>query len=110
MSRDLEEENYYLAKGGAKIPIKWTAPEAVNYRKYSTASDVWSFGCLVYEIWSMGCKPFMEMTNFEVHISTSLNVYSSNIKLQAFEKISAGYCLPPSSGCHKIFYELMIKC
>ena len=110
MSRDLEEENYYLAKGGAKLPIKWTAPEAVNYRKYSTASDVWSFGCLVYEIWSMGCKPFMEMTNFEVHISTSLNVYSSNIKLQAFEKISAGYCLPPSSGCPKIFYELMIKC
>ena len=110
MSRDLEEENYYLAKGGAKLPIKWTAPEAVNYRKYSTASDVWSFGCLVYEIWSMGCKPFMEMTNFEVHISTSLNVYSSNIKLQAFEKISAGYCLAPSSGCPKIFYELMIKC
>ena len=73
MSRDLEEENYYLAKEGAKISIKWTAPEALNYRKYSTASDVWSFGCLVYEIWSMGCKPFMEMTNFEVHISISLN-------------------------------------
>ena len=50
MSRDLEEENYYFAKEGAKIPIIWTAPKALNYRKYSTASDVWSFGCLVYEI------------------------------------------------------------
>ena len=81
MSRDLEEGNYYLAKKGAKIPIKWTAPEALHYRKYSTASDVWSFGCLMYEVWSMGCKPFMERTNFEVHSSQSLYNYSSNAKI-----------------------------
>ena len=81
MSRDLEEGNYYLAKEGAKIPIKWTAPEALHYRKYSTASDVWSFGCLMYEVWSMGCKPFMEITNFEVYSSQSLYNYSSNAKI-----------------------------
>ena len=47
--------------------MKWTAPEALKYRKYSSASDVWSFGCVLYEIWSLGEKPFQEMTNQEVN-------------------------------------------
>ena len=42
MSRDLADDNYYVAHGG-KIPVKWTAPEALNYKKYSTASDVWRY-------------------------------------------------------------------
>ena len=65
MSRDLANENYYLSKGG-KIPVKWTAPEAVHYRKYSTASDIWSYGCLLYEIWSLGKMPFDNCSNSEV--------------------------------------------
>ena len=47
LSRDLSDENYYISHGG-KVPVKWTAPEALDYRKYSTASDVWSYGCLLY--------------------------------------------------------------
>ena len=46
--------------------MKWTAPEALSYRKYSTASDVWSYGVLLYEIWAMGTKPFRDCTNTEV--------------------------------------------
>ena len=82
MSRDLADETYYISRGG-KIPVKWTAPEvksdtpnhtfiilffqALHYKKYSTASDVWSFGCLMYEIWSLGHKPFEKNSNAEVH-------------------------------------------
>lgn len=41
-----------------RAPVKWTAPEALMYHKYSSASDVWSFGIVMYEIWSLGNKPY----------------------------------------------------
>ncbi len=65
MSRDLEDQNYYVSHGWA-IPVKWTAPEAIHFKKYSTASDVWAYGCLLYEIWSVGHKPFEGIRNVEV--------------------------------------------
>ena len=65
MARDLLDTEYYVSRGGM-IPVKWTAPEALSYRKYSTASDVWSFGVVMYEIWAVGMKPYQGMTNAEV--------------------------------------------
>ena len=78
MSRDLEDESYYLAHRDTLIPIKWTAPEAFNYRKYSTASDVWSFGCLLYEIWSIGKIPFKRYDNDEVRTTTMTDSINPN--------------------------------
>ena len=73
MSRALQDTDYYTSHGG-KIPVKWTAPEALSYRKYSTASDVWSFGVVMYEIWAVGTKPYKDMTNAEVY-KDILDVY-----------------------------------
>ena len=67
MSRALQDTDYYVSRGG-KIPVKWTAPEALSYKKYSTASDVWSFGIVLYEIWSLGIKPHHNLTNAEVSL------------------------------------------
>ncbi len=74
MSRDLADENYYVSQGKDKIPVKWTAPEALHYKKYSTASDVWAYGCVLYEIWSLGHKPFEGITNQEVYRYQKLNL------------------------------------
>ena len=68
LTRDLADDTYYVSHGGM-VPIKWTAPEAIHFKKYSTACDVWSYGCLLYEIWSMGVKPFEVKSNAEVHVS-----------------------------------------
>ena len=65
MSRALQDAEYYVSHGG-KIPVKWTAPEALSYKKYSSASDMWSFGIVLYEIWALGIKPYHNMTNAEV--------------------------------------------
>ncbi|XP_065899226.1 uncharacterized protein [Dysidea avara] len=92
MSRDLLDENYYVTSGG-KIPVKWTAPEAIHYRKYSGQSDVWSYGIVLYEIWSLGCEPY-EWLNL----------------IETVEKLDTGYRLPPPPGCPRAIYRVMIKC
>ncbi len=108
MSRDLQDDAYYTSHGGL-IPVKWTAPEAIMYKKYSVRSDIWSYGMLLYEIWSLGYKPFHNFSNTEVRMrynGGNFDIYF----LKVIKKIQAGYRLPPPPGCPRSIYDLIIKC
>jgi tyrosine-protein kinase len=61
-----EEKDYYQASQGGRWPIKWYAPESVNYGTFSHASDVWSFGVLLWEMYTFGLPPYEGMTGAEV--------------------------------------------
>ena len=54
----LIKEDEYEARVGARFPIKWTAPEAANYSRFSIKSDVWSFGILLTELVTYGRIPY----------------------------------------------------
>ncbi|CAB3407080.1 unnamed protein product [Caenorhabditis bovis] len=65
LSRALDYDAVYTASRG-KLPIKWLAPESVNYRQFSMASDVWMFGVCMWEILSLGVKPWAGVANCDV--------------------------------------------
>ncbi|KOX72190.1 Tyrosine-protein kinase Fps85D [Melipona quadrifasciata] len=91
MSR--EEEEYIVSDGMKQIPIKWTAPEALNFGKYTSLCDVWSYGILMWEIFSKGGNPYSGMSNS-----------------QAREKIDAGYRMPAPENTPDEIYRLMLRC
>ncbi|KAL5262560.1 hypothetical protein ACHWQZ_G008083 [Mnemiopsis leidyi] len=65
LSRHIEEEGYYKASKG-RLPIKWMAPESINFRRFTNASDVWMFGVCIWELFMLGVKPFRGIKNSEV--------------------------------------------
>ncbi|XP_043934198.1 tyrosine-protein kinase Fes/Fps [Protopterus annectens] len=93
MSRE-EEDGVYSATGGMKqIPVKWTAPEALNYGRYTPESDVWSYGILLWETFTLGSTPYPNMTN-----------------PQTREEVEKGYRLPIPESCPQDVYKLMCRC
>ena len=54
-----------VAQGG-KIPVRWTAPEAISYHKFTSASDVWSYGVVVWEVMAFGERPYWNWSNQDV--------------------------------------------
>ncbi|NWQ75487.1 EPHA4 protein, partial [Columbina picui] len=94
MSRVLEDdpEAAYTTRGG-KIPIRWTAPEAIAYRKFTSASDVWSYGIVMWEVMSYGERPYWDMSNQDV-----------------IKAIEEGYRLPPPMDCPIALHQLMLDC
>ncbi|XP_061609824.1 tyrosine-protein kinase Fyn isoform X1 [Phyllopteryx taeniolatus] len=89
----LIEDNEYTARQGAKFPIKWTAPEAALYGKFTIKSDVWSFGILLTELVTKGRVPYPGMNNREV-----------------LEQVDRGYRMPCPQDCPISLHELMLQC
>ncbi|KAM8867672.1 ephrin type-A receptor 2-like isoform 1-T1 [Synchiropus picturatus] len=94
LSRVLEDdaEGTYTTRGG-KIPIRWTAPEAIAYRKFTSASDVWSFGIVMWEVMAFGERPYWDMSNHEV-----------------MKAINEAFRLPAPMECPSTIYQLMLQC
>lgn len=94
LSRGVDDsaEQEYTTNGG-KIPVRWTSPEAITHRKFTAASDVWSFGVLVWEACSFGERPYWDWTNQKV-----------------ISEVMLGYRLPAPMDCPLALHRLMLWC
>ncbi|XP_027692173.1 tyrosine-protein kinase TXK isoform X1 [Vombatus ursinus] len=86
-------DDEYISSSGAKFPVKWSAPEVFHFNKYSSKSDVWSFGILMWEVFTEGKMPFAKESN-----------------LQVVEAISKGFRLYRPHLAPMIVYEVMYSC
>ncbi|XP_040895394.1 ephrin type-B receptor 3-like isoform X9 [Toxotes jaculatrix] len=96
LSRFLEDDPTdptYTSSLGGKIPIRWTAPEAIAYRKFTSASDVWSYGIVMWEVMSYGERPYWDMSNQDV-----------------INAVEQDYRLPPPMDCPTALHQLMLDC
>ncbi|XP_029965685.1 ephrin type-A receptor 7 isoform X2 [Salarias fasciatus] len=89
---DDDPEAVYTTTGG-KIPVRWTAPEAIQYRKFTSASDAWSYGIVMWEVMSYGERPYWDMSNQDV-----------------IKAIEEGYRLPAPMDCPPGLHQLMLDC
>ncbi|XP_016296053.1 protein-tyrosine kinase 2-beta-like isoform X1 [Sinocyclocheilus anshuiensis] len=92
LSRYIEEEEYYKASV-SRLPIKWMAPESINFRRFTSASDVWMFAVCMWEIVSGGQQPFFWLENKDV-----------------INQLEQGVRLPKPERCPPTLYSLMTRC
>ncbi|XP_077032558.1 protein-tyrosine kinase 2-beta isoform X4 [Agelaius phoeniceus] len=92
LSRYIEDEEYYKASV-SRLPIKWMAPESINFRRFTTASDVWMFAVCVWEMLSFGKQPFFWLENKDV-----------------IGVLERGDRLPKPDLCPPVLYTLMARC
>ncbi|XP_014914095.1 ephrin type-A receptor 10, partial [Poecilia latipinna] len=94
--RPLQEEkidSIYTTLHGGKSVVLWTAPEAIQYRRFSSASDVWSFGIVMWEVMSYGERPYWDMGTQDV-----------------IKAIEDGFRLPAPVNCPPHLHQLMLDC
>ena len=97
MARQLEDEGgssgeYYRSVKGTAIPVRWTAPEALEERKYTEASDVWAFGVTCYEVFTAAATPYEGMSNQMVLV-----------------RVKDGYRLSCPEGCSRSVFDTHMK-
>jgi receptor tyrosine kinase-like orphan receptor 1 len=93
LSRDVYSSDYYRMQSKALMPVRWMPPESILYGKFTTESDVWSFGVVLWEIYSFGLQPYYGYSNQEV-----------------IEMIRARQILPNPEDCPSRIYALMVEC
>ncbi|XP_043201664.1 tyrosine-protein kinase transmembrane receptor ROR2-like isoform X2 [Amphibalanus amphitrite] len=93
LARDIYASDYYRVQSKALLPVRWMPVESIMYGKFTTESDVWSFGVLLWEIFSYGLQPFYGYTNAEV-----------------MEMVRCHRLLPCPEDCPSIIYALMVEC
>lgn len=86
-------EEVYVKKTMGRLPVRWMAIESLNYSVYTTKSDVWSFGVLLWEIVSLGGTPYCGMTCAEL-----------------YEKLPQGYRMEKPRNCDDEVYDMMRQC
>ncbi|XP_067085346.1 LOW QUALITY PROTEIN: platelet-derived growth factor receptor beta-like [Osmerus mordax] len=94
LARDLANDNNYVAKGNTFLPVKWMAPESIFHSLYSSLSDVWSYGILLWEIFSLGGPPYPEIPMNE----------------QFYTALKSGYRMPKPAHASQTMYEVMCRC
>ncbi|XP_058862195.1 high affinity nerve growth factor receptor isoform X2 [Acipenser ruthenus] len=93
MSRDIYSTDYYRVGGRTMLPIRWMPPESIMYRKFTTESDIWSFGVVLWEIFTCGKQPWYQLSNNE-----------------AIECITQGRELERPRTCPQEIYFIMQGC
>ncbi|XP_044167458.1 uncharacterized protein LOC114951266 isoform X2 [Acropora millepora] len=93
MARDVQEENIYEQKTKGWLPVKWTAYESLLHGRYTTKSDVWSYGVVLYEISTIGGSPYPRIEGREM----------ANLLQQ-------GYRMPKPEHVDNDLYQIMMKC
>jgi len=93
LSRDIYTDNVYEKKTGGKLPAKWMAVESLEQGIYTSQSDVWSFGVLLWEIETGGCAPYAGMVVSEL-----------------LAKLKAGSRLEKPRYCSDWLYTVMLRC
>ncbi|CAN9500997.1 unnamed protein product [Ophioblennius macclurei] len=94
LARDIMHDNNYVSKGSTFLPVKWMAPESIFDNLYTTLSDVWSYGILLWEIFSLGGTPYPGMV----------------VDSSFYNKIKSGYRMSKPEHAPGDVYEMMMKC
>ncbi|XP_036409962.1 platelet-derived growth factor receptor alpha isoform X1 [Megalops cyprinoides] len=94
LARDIMHDNNYVSKGSTFLPVKWMAPESIFDNLYTTLSDVWSYGILLWEIFSLGGTPYPGMV----------------VDSSFYNKIKSGYRMAKPEHASSDVYEMMMKC